>query len=563
MLCYLHIHNFAIIQHIEIDFQSHLSVLTGETGAGKSILIDAIGLILGDRANLKMLRKNCKRADIFAGFSLQHQLAIQDWLTQQQLTDEASPATCIIRRTIQSGGGSKAYINNFPVSLQLVKELGEKLVNIHGQHTHQLLSKSVYQRQLLDTFAQHDTLLHQVQHSYQTLLQLQEQYTHLQTQQEHRQQRYALLEFQLEELATLNPQENELSQLEEEYRILSHSQQLQAGVENVQQLLHGEQQSIQYALYQCQKELESLTQIDTRLHSTVELLNQAIIQTEEAENELNYYLQHTEVDPVQLQYLEERLNHHYRLAKKHLVDTDKLPALYQNLQQELHSLSHSEEELIQLEQQIEQATKEYYHRAKKLTQSRQHFAQQLQDAVMQHLQHIGMPHARFQIQFRAKSIPHHNGMDDIIFYIATNPGQDMGKLSEIASGGELSRISLAIAVSTAGCHHTPTLIFDEIDVGIGGGVAEQVGKMLRLLAQQTQVFCITHQAQVASQAQQHFKVAKRTHHAVTQTQINALSSSQRTEEIARMLGGLEITQQTRFHAQEMLDRAQNKHLNIG
>lgn len=563
MLNHITIKNLAVVDSLELQLDSGLTVLTGETGAGKSILIDALGLVLGDRAEAAAVRYGAERADVVAEFDVQDP-RIEQWLKDHELDSDAE---CLIRRTISTKGRSRGFINGQPIPLQLLRELGEKLVNIHGQNTHQALLKTDEQRLLLDNFAGISPLRKEINQYYQLWKKKSSEYQKLKQDTAERDAKLDLLRFQVEELDELDLQENEPSILEEEHRRLSNANRL---IETSQalhyQLAEDEQNSISYQLNRCLIDLQSLSELDNTLHPISEMLNNALIQIDEGSSELRHYLDSLELDPQRLQWLDQRISDIYDLSRKHRVETNELLAHIETLRLELEHLEHADTHLETLLEEVNSAKNVYFKLAEKLTQNRSKAANLLAQQVIVHIHELGMNNCVFEIQLFAveSELPQLHGMELIEFHVSTNPGQPLRPLSKVVSGGELSRISLAIQVVTAQFSDIPTLIFDEVDVGIGGGIAEMVGSKLKLLGSNShnktqnassqnkaQILCVTHQAQVAYQAHQHFNVCKQSDSQSTTTRINRLNEEQRIEELSRMMGGVKITEQTRCHAREM------------
>jgi len=560
MLIQLIVKNLAIVDSLELEFDQGLSVLTGETGAGKSILIDALGLVLGDRADSSMVRHGEQRADITACFDINNFKQLQDWMQEKDLLDEDLQADCILRRSIGSNGRSKGYVNSQAVPMQLLRELGEKLVNIHGQNTHQALLRCETQKQLLDGYAKLRPLVSSCDELYKQWKKSSKEYRQLQESSSNQIQHIELLKFQLTELEEFFPVEKELQALEEEYQRLSHSSQIMQALEKIHQdLTENENYCCQHMLSSATKELEELQQYDSQLDNLYEIASNALLQIEEASSEVRQYLSSIDVDPQRLNELNERIGAYYDLARKHQCDAYELHQKKLQIETELQHFENSDEHLIALEQQIKQLQEAYFKQAKQLSQQRQKHSSQLATQVEKHIHELGMQHAHFSIQLepnQSLSQPLPGGLEQVNFMVSTNPGQPAGLLSKIVSGGELSRISLAIQVVTAQCSDIPTLIFDEVDVGIGGGISEMIGAKLALLGNQAQILCVTHQPQVAAFAQQHFMVEKNSGKQSTTSSILPLDKEQRISELSRMLGGINISDTTRSHAQEMLTQAQ-------
>jgi len=564
MLNHIQIKNFAIVDQLELDFESGLSVLTGETGAGKSILLDALGLALGDRADASIIRIGCDRAEISVIFDVEFCLSAKSWLQEHELDDDNQ---CIIRRTINRNKPSKAYINGQPSPIQSIKQLGEMLVDLHGQHEHQSLLRKDIQRQIVDGFAGNKAVLKNLKQAYQTWNLLKKEYSALSQQTQDRNARLELLRFQVNELQQLDLQENELDELDVEHRRLANCSQLLHSSDKILAILEGDEQLAASALLdQSISELTTLTELDTGLTPTLELLNSASLQVKETISELRHYQETTELDPRRLEWIEQRLADIHALSRKHHIATKELITLLPQLTQELNDLEQSDIRLGSLQQDINTAAKNYIKIASKVTKARNSAASKLSKQVTERMQDLGMQGGQFVIILQTNSNDNDttgqhfsaNGLEKIEFQVTANPGQPLKSLNKVASGGELSRISLAIQVIAVEDDLVPTLIFDEVDVGIGGRVAEIVGRQLRQLASQRQVICVTHLPQVAALGHFHLQVSKQTGDNKTSSQIQQLDKNQRVEEIARMLGGIDITEQTLSHAKEMIDNAEQQ-----
>ncbi|HEY3488288.1 MAG TPA: DNA repair protein RecN [Gammaproteobacteria bacterium] len=559
MLKHLHITNFAIVDKIDIDLQSGMTALTGETGAGKSILLDALGLVLGDRGDSGSIREGAERADIHATFDINNLPGAQRWLSANDLESQDE---CLLRRTLSADGRSKGYINGAPVTMQMLRELGEMLVDIHGQHEHQSLLKREVQRQRLDDYAGNTALLGEISSAYQTWDAVQSRYQQLLTATQQRDDRLSVLRFQAEELDKLQLGENEWGELQDEHQRRAHANRL---TDTANQALHHLYDDDSHALYsllsQQHRNIEDLIAFDNKLAPIAELLNGVLIQTEEAASLLRGYLNDLEMDPARLQWLEERMSAIHDLARKHRCEPEQLPALTLRLQTELSDLEQADDRLQALANESKQLRQTYLEKAQALRLQRQQAAARLSKSVSTAMQTLGMAGGKFHIQVSDK--PYNpetgegftvHGLDQIEFQVSTNPGQSLRSMTRVASGGELSRISLAIQMITADMEPIPTLIFDEVDAGIGGGIAVIVGLHLRAIGDRRQVLCVTHLPQVAAQAHSHLRVSKSSK-AGTHTAITQLEAKDRIDEIARMLGGVEITAATRNHAMEMVQRA--------
>ena len=555
MLTQLTINNFAIVRQLEIELAKGMSVITGETGAGKSIAIDALGLCLGQRIETSMVREGQERAEICATFFIEPTNPAYQWLQEQELQDPDNPSDCILRRVINADGRSKAFINSTPVSASQLKEIGQYLIHINGQHASQLLLKNDYQLQVVDTFAHHNDLLAQMREDYRAWKNLQTQVKTFQQKVAENEAKKQLLQYQVEELDEFALRPNEYLELEEDQRRLSNSEQLTQLSQSALQLLsENETVSIDSMLYRATQYIDELSELDPRYASVQTMLNDALIQVQEATSEVQHLASHIEQDPMLLQEIEQRLGQALQLARKHNVKPEELVEWHQKLKAELTALldfSESEERLI-LEEKA--AFEKMQNTAKQLHESRCQAAGKLAQQVTDSIKGLAMENAEFFIEVNsdlAKVAA--NGADNIVFTLRSNLGQQAQPLAKVASGGELSRISLAIQVLTSDQSAIPTLIFDEVDVGISGKTASVVGKLLRQLGDKCQVLCVTHLPQVACHGHHQFNVEKFTVDDKTETKMTALSQEERVPALARLLGGSEITELALANAQEMLD----------
>ena len=555
MLTQLTINNFAIVRQLEIELAKGMSVITGETGAGKSIAIDALGLCLGQRIETSMVREGQERAEICATFFIESTNPAYQWLQAQELQDPDNPSDCILRRVINADGRSKAFINSTPVSASQLKEIGQYLIHINGQHASQLLLKNDYQLQLVDTFAHHHDLLAQMREDYRVWKNLQTQVKNFQQKVAENEAKKQLLQYQVEELDEFALRPNEYLELEEDQRRLSNSEQLTQLSQSALQLLsENETVSIDSMLYRATQYIDELSELDPRYASVQTMLNDALIQVQEATSEVQHLASHIEQDPMLLQEIEQRLGQALQLARKHNVKPEELVEWHQKLKAELTALldfSESEERLI-LEEKA--AFEKMQHTAKQLHESRCQAAEKLAQQVTHSIKGLAMENAEFFIEVNSDLTKvAANGADNIVFTLRSNLGQQAQPLAKVASGGELSRISLAIQVLTSDQSAISTLIFDEVDVGISGKTASVVGKLLRQLGDKCQVLCVTHLPQVACHGHHQFNVEKFTVDDKTETKMTALSQEERVPAIARLLGGSEITDLALANAQEMLD----------
>ncbi len=554
MLSSLYIRDFAIVGRLELSLQRGLSVVTGETGAGKSILIDALALVLGERADAGVIRQGAERAEIIATFDLDSRQDAAAWLAANDLFGDGE---CVVRRLLEREKPSKGFINGRPVAMQMLRELGEHLVDIHGQHEHQSLLKRDAQRQVLDDYAGIAERVTALGATYRELKSLQTRLESLQRESADREARIELLRYQVNELEAAQLEPDEIAGLESEHARLANAAELTAGVQEVAQGLYDDDEAaVTRMLARAIARLETLSEYDPKLAELNALLNEAAIRVDEAASQLHQYLDRLELDPRRLQWVEERLGTLHDLARKHRVPAPELPEVLRRLQVELGDIENAETNLARLAEQLGSSRAAYLELATTVSASRRAAALRLSEGVTAQMQGLGMAGGCFEIAVTPldQTEPTAYGLDRIEFLVSANPGQSLRPLTKVASGGELSRFSLAIQVITAGIGRIPTLIFDEVDVGIGGGVAEIVGQQLRTLGQARQVLVITHLAQVAAQGEHHLVVVKRTAPDVA-VSIRALATAERAHEIARMIGGVEITPQTLAHAQEMLQRA--------
>ncbi|MFU2318718.1 DNA repair protein RecN [Rahnella sp. PCH160] len=551
MLAQLTISNFAIVRELEIDFHAGMTAITGETGAGKSIAIDALGLCLGNRADGSMVRLGASRADICARFTLADTPSAKHWLADNQL-DEGHD--CLLRRTISSDGRSRGFINGTPVPLSQLRELGQHLIQIHGQHAHQLLLKPEHQKDLLDAYSDQPLLLAEMRTAYQNWHQSCRQLAQYQQQMNERESRRQLLQYQLKELNEFSPQSGEFEQIDEEYKRLANSGQLLSLSQSALYLLaEGEEQNIVSMLYSARNQLTELAELDSKMNELITMLDEASIQISEASDELRHYSERLDMDPNRLYELEQRLSRQMNLARKHHVSAEELPDLHRQLLEEQQALDEQETNQAELSEAVQMHYQQAVAIAQQLHDKRQYFAEELTHLITQSMQALSMPHGKFKIQVQFE--PEHlsiEGADRMEFQVTTNPGQPLQALAKVASGGELSRIALAIQVITAQKMETPALIFDEVDVGISGPTAAIVGRLLRQLGESTQVMCVTHLPQVAGCGHQHYFVSKETDGEVTETQMNRLDKKARLQELARLLGGSEVTRNTLANAKELL-----------
>jgi DNA repair protein RecN (Recombination protein N) len=551
MLTCIHIRDFAIIDSLELDLGRGLSVLTGETGAGKSILVDALGFVLGDRADAGLIRHGAKQAEVSAEFDLTDAPAAANRLAEQDLSDGD---TCLLRRVVTSEGRSRGYINGRPVPMHALKSLGEHVLDIHGQHEHQSLLRADVQMALLDGFgcAAERAGTEQRFRDWQTAA---ERLNALAAANDNRSERLDLLRYQVGELDALGLAPGEATELDAEHARLANAGRLIEGCRATLDVLYdNEEISAQQLLANAERDLAELTELDPALASMAETAASAAVNVTEVADSLRHHLASLDIDPERLQWVESRIGDIHDLARKHRVEPDELPATLDRLRGELETLDQSGEQLDQLTEQVRQRERAYLEAAQSLHAARTKAAAELDAAISDAMRELGMPGGRFAVQldFQPDGRFASSGLDRVTFMVSANPGHPLRPLAKVASGGELSRIALAIQVVGARAGALPSLVFDEVDSGVGGGVAEIVGRKLRALSADRQVLCVTHLPQVASQAHRHFRVDKQTGRDITRTTIAPLGDQDRIEELARMLGGVKITQTTRDHAREMI-----------
>ncbi|NOH84659.1 DNA repair protein RecN [Vibrionales bacterium C3R12] len=551
MLAHLSVNNFAIVKSLQLELSKGMTTITGETGAGKSIAIDALGLCLGGRADAGMVRQGEEKTEVSAAFLLDNNLNATRWLEDNDLFDGSE---CILRRTITKEGRSRAFINGSPVPLSQLKSLAQLLINIHGQHAHHQLMKSDYQLSMLDQYAGHTNLLKNVRNAYQAWRQADNTLKTLRDNSQQNQAQKQLLEYQIKELTELAIGEEEFQTLEQEHKRLSNSGELASSCQLAIDLIYeGDEYNALSVLQKANSSLIQLAELDEKLSSLPNMLEEAIIQIEETNNELRSYLDSIDVDPGRMAFVEERFSKIMSISRKHHVQPNELYQHHQDLLKQIEELDCSDEKLDELAQEVQQKFQLFLNHGEKLHKSRSRYAKELNKLITQSMHELSMENAKFAIQVEAQgSHPSPLGLDCVTFVVSTNPGQPMQPIAKVASGGELSRISLAIQVITAQKVETPSLIFDEVDVGISGPTAAVVGKMLRQLGESTQVMCVTHLPQVAGCGHQQLFVAKNTKAGKTETQMNVLDETQRIGELARLLGGSTITDSTLANAKELL-----------
>lgn len=546
MLRTLAIRDFVIVDTLELEFSSGFSVLTGETGAGKSILIDALTLALGGRGDASMVRESASKTDISAEFAVNETLAV--WLKEHEFFDQDQPL--ILRRTIDNAGRSKAWINGITATASQLREIGDMLVDIHGQHAHQSLLKTEAQRDLLDMQGGLQEQVSEVGLRYRAWRNISKQREEFEINAKSVLQERERLEWQVGELDKLQIKPGEWESISQEHTRLAHAASLLEGGQEAAALISESEHPVLSQLTAIQQKLLKLLAYDAALKPVTDALESACINLQETTYALNDYLSRTELDPARLRVVENRVEAIHTTARRFHVAPEKLHEEFATLSAQLAQLSNATD-MDALKAQEEKARLAYLQTAQKLSKTRQKVAKDLGGAVTTAMQDLSMGGGSFSVALNPVE-PAVYGLEQVEFLVAGHAGVQARPLAKVASGGELARISLAISVITSCATATPTLIFDEVDSGIGGGVAEVVGRLLKRLGQDRQVLCVTHLPQVASQANQHFQVSKASQNGKTVSQIEALDNKQRVEEIARMLGGIEITATTRKHARELL-----------
>lgn len=557
MLQNLNIRNVAIADNIDIDWSAGMTSISGETGAGKSILINSLNLTLGQRADSGIVRHGEKRAEVIATFALTRIPAAIRWLEERDL-DQGDE--CILKRTVSQDGRSRAFINGQPVPLTELKMLGEMLIDIHSQHSHQSLLKPENHVQLLDEYANLAVLKKKVRDSWISWQGLERRFKGLSENAHERAAHKQLLQYQCQELDELALAEGEYEALETEFRRNQQREKLLANVHKAISAMIGEtENSGLAALEVALKQTTAIEDANPSLENAQSLLESAFIQAQEAVNDLNTYLSSFEMNPSRQDYVETRLNRIHEIARKHQIDSSALENYGKGLQVELASLDENETELAEIESACQEGQKKYDECAALLSKERRQAAIGFAERIIAKLQQLAMPHAKFEVAFSKLERGSVEGIDRVEYRISLNPGQPQKPLAKVASGGELSRIALAIQVICAEHSTIPTLVFDEIDVGISGATAEIVGHMLRKVGASGQVLCVTHLPQVAALGHQQCLVSKGYQQDITTAHIQPMSAEQRIDEIARMLGGIDITMQTKAHAKEMLRTGGGRH----
>ncbi|OIM97483.1 DNA repair protein RecN [Polynucleobacter sp. QLW-P1DATA-2] len=555
MLQTISLRDFVIVDQLELDFASGFTVLTGETGAGKSILLDALSLVLGERADSSQIREGASRAEISALFRIDPELiqSFSQWLDDQGFPVEDDGQSLLLKRTVESGGRSRSFINGSVATLAQLREAGDQLVDIHGQHAHQLLLKGGAQRALLDRHAGLLPLSTEVGFAFKTLSESRRRLQQAENAGQDVERERERLQWQLEELTELSPQEGEWANIQSEHARLANGAKLIGGCQEAIEILSDADNSLESSLSKVSGNIGALAEHDPALASISESLESAQIQLDEAIHGLNRYLQKIDLDPARLEQVEERMQALHGASRKYRTETDELPTLLIETAERLEALTASQN-IDALREKVNQEEEAFLKLAKQISQKRGKAATELGQLVTDAMQDLSMAGGRLEIALTPLQEGGSHGLEQIEFLVAGHAGSTPRSLAKVASGGELARISLAISVITSKASFTPTLIFDEVDAGIGGAVAETVGKLLHQLGQTHQILCVTHLPQVAAQGNHHLKVSKSQNGDKTVSQVQPLGRIERVEEVARMLGGATITDTTRRHARELLEQ---------
>lgn len=551
MLIDLYVKNFAIINEMQLDFSPNLTVISGETGAGKSLTVDALSIVLGGKTDGAIVYQGEDQGEVIATFDISNIPRAKAWLTENSIGFDED--ICIMRRVISSSGRTRGFINGRSMPLHALKGLGERLVDIHGQHAHQSLTRANAQRHLVDQYAGCLDEVAELATFTREMQALETKLNELKNRDESTQDRINFLKFQLAEFTSIKPQEDEWAEITARFDHLNNFELRIASIEEAIQYLSHDEHGITRQLAQLEDALKSIENFDPSAKSISEMISNALILCSESENELSAKMDHEGFDAEELRIIDSRMQELNSLARKHRIDPENLLLKQKELEAELKSQDVSEEEIFELEEKIEKMKRSWQKMADEISQKRQEATAELDINITQSMQGLAMEGGKFAINL-LPNVPYHPyGNEAVEFVVSANPGQPLQALGKVASGGELARISLAISVILSMRSSLPTLIFDEVDTGVGGAVAEMIGRHLQELSIGRQVFCVTHLPQVASFGHHHFVVAKTKGEKSTTTMIRALDAPGRIEEIARMLGGVRLTEATFEHAKEMID----------
>lgn len=551
MLIDLYVKNFAIIEELQLDFSPNLTVISGETGAGKSLTVDALSIVLGGKADSSMIYQGEAQGEVIATFDISKIPRAKAWFTENSIGFDDD--LCILRRVISSSGRTRGFINGRAMPLHALKSIGERLVDIHGQHAHQSLTRANAQRHLVDQYAGCLEEVNDLAIFTREMQELESKLNELKNRDESTQDRINFLKFQLAEFNNIKPQEGEWETINERFDHLNNFELRIAALEEAINYLSDDENGITRKLAQLEQSLQTIENFDPSVKDIKEMINNALILCSESENELNAKMDHEGFDQEELRQVESRMQELNSLARKHRIDPLNLLTKQQELEQELSAQDVSEEEIEELEEKIAQMKIRWQKMADEITQKRLEAIEELNLKITESMQGLAMEGGKFAIHLQPNNPYHPYGNEAVEFNVSANPGQPLQPLGRVASGGELARISLAISVILSMRSSLPTLIFDEVDTGVGGAVAEMIGRYLQELSIGRQVFCVTHLPQVASFGHHHFVVAKTKGESSTTTAIRALTPKGRIDEIARMLGGVKLTEATFKHAKEMIE----------
>ena len=549
MLTNIDIQSLKLVDHLELEINESMNVITGETGAGKSILLGALGLALGERADSSLIPSGKNKTEVNARFDLRRQPRALEWLKNKHLDDEEQ---CILRRIIQREGPSRAFINGTPTTLSELKTFSQMLLDVHSQHEHQRLLKKNHQLNLLDKYAELEEQKNRVALIFSELQKTKAELKFMEDTRIDTGAKEQLLRYQLEELETLDLKQGETDRLEATYKELEKTAQNREKIEQTLSLINGEQD--QDILSLINKGFKNISEIDSKhLLQVRELFESSLIQMDEAFKDLSGFLENFDGDSLKISEIEDRLSQIYEIARKHKIQPEELVGLRETIGKTLSGLDASERSYIQLSKSYETIKEKYQIEAAKLSSNRSKVAGVIEKEVTEILRSLGMSESIFKIEITKGRVMQAEGVDEVDFLISTIPGELPRSLHKIASGGELSRISLAIQVATVSGKDTPTIVFDEIDAGIGGPTAEVVGNLLKKLGRRTQVLCVTHLPQIAAKGQTQYLVAKKQNKDKLFTVVEELSPEKRVKEIARMLGGIHETEQSLSYAKTILE----------
>ena len=553
MIQRLFIRNYALIDSLEIDFRPGFTVLTGETGAGKSIILGALSLILGQRADSKAIKDAAQKTVIEGTFDVSA-YEMRSFFEENDLDYEPS-GVCILRRELSPAGKSRAFVNDTPVSLTVLKELGEQLIDIHSQHQNLLLGDNRFQLRMIDIWAGDERLLSQYRTEYKRYCDLRDSLDRLRRASEENRKEEDYLRFQYDQLCEARLQPGEQSLLEDEQEMLTHAGEIKNALYSVAQYLGGDEGGALLQMKECQSVLRSLLRIYSAVEPLSERIESAYIEMKDILGEIEDRQETVSVDPIRLQEVESRLDLIYGLQQKHHVSTiDELLSLQADLQQRLEAIDHSDEQITELQRKLSEQEKSLHTLAERLSAARHEASVGFTEKLIERARPLGMPHLRFEVEWKSKEGFDADGTESVRYLFSANKNRPMESVADIASGGEISRLMLTIKSLAADAATLPTIIFDEIDTGVSGEIADKMGEIMAGMAHYMQVVAITHLPQVASRGEYHYRIYKNDEGETTQTCIEPLDNTRRAEEIARMLSGTQLTEAALKNARELLNR---------